>query len=632
MAWTGLTLTADGRSSLNSAQLSKSINFKSVVIGDGNPPDNYNTRKELVHQLYEITDLKLDITESGCTITADFPKVDFDYYFKEVGVIVSTDEGDKLYVYDNCGDDAQYIMNSTGVQKNQKRIRLSLTISDVDNITVSVPSILYVPYDEFEKTTTKVEDLISDMETLSNNLPAEIRLQSNKATAASTTNVDELTSAGIWYSYNKVLTGVPTELGEKTILALIKNETILNVTVQTLTTTSNGVISTWKRRWNGTVWGSWYKCINSNDMEKLHTMYVGVAVLGVTTESTITLSELFDLMDGVSEVTFFVSSSRYTGIYAEILAGIQNTYPNITSISAHVTIRKYGTTSYVTVEDYAEPSNKFETIYRSGVADNWVKYITTSDTESRRMYIHPSNFGCATSDTTLTLLIMINAMDAKSHVRFWVNNSGQYTSVYNEILAGIQAKYPEVTSIYGNVDIYKTDSSTVVTVYDYSNPRKVFTAHHSSVNSVGWSGWEKLITTSDIFVKSGSNAKAGLVPTPPATEGTSNFLREDATWGNPVSALFKTETFTFTLSVSAGEIGEYVNTLVTPYTGISYPEYLPVAVVKVDIGNDAILRGFGINSASNGGCSFGVKYENIKEKEITINGTVTVLWAKYGSI
>ena len=152
MAWTNLTLTVDGRNALNQAQFDNQLNFKSIVVGDGTAPANFRTQKKLVHQLYELTDLKIDKTDSGCTLTADFPRVDYDYYFREVGIIVTTKEGDKLYVYDNCGEDAQYIVSSTGAETTQKRLRLALVISDVENITISEPSILYVAYDDYEQT------------------------------------------------------------------------------------------------------------------------------------------------------------------------------------------------------------------------------------------------------------------------------------------------------------------------------------------------------------------------------------------------------------------------------------------------------------------------------------------------
>ena len=158
MAWNGLALTVDGQNALNAAQLANSMEIRSVVVGDGRPPANFRTLKGLVHQLYEVTDLRIDMAEDGkCTITVDIPKVGYDYYFREIGSIVMTNEGEKLYVYDNCGDDAQYIVSTTGVEATRKRIRLTLNISDVAEIAVTNPSILYVAYDDFEETKERLE-------------------------------------------------------------------------------------------------------------------------------------------------------------------------------------------------------------------------------------------------------------------------------------------------------------------------------------------------------------------------------------------------------------------------------------------------------------------------------------------
>ena len=157
MAWTGLNLTVDGRIALNRAQTDRHLNFKSIVVGDGNPPGNFGTIKELVHQLFELTELKIDMTDDGCMLTADLPDVDYDYYMREIGVIVTTEDGEKLYVYDNCGSDAQYIVSTTGAEKTKKRVRLSLMVSDVENITVSHPSVLYVSYDDFDDAVAKLK-------------------------------------------------------------------------------------------------------------------------------------------------------------------------------------------------------------------------------------------------------------------------------------------------------------------------------------------------------------------------------------------------------------------------------------------------------------------------------------------
>ena len=166
MAWAGLTLTVDGRNALNQAQAANRMDIKSVVVGDGVAPSNFRTMKGLVHQLFELTELKIDIVDGRCVLTVDFPKVDYDYYFREIGVMVTTGDGDVLYVYDNCGDDAQYVVTSTGVEETQKRIRISLLISDVANISVTSPSILYVGFDEFDAEVVKLRQAEEDIAAL----------------------------------------------------------------------------------------------------------------------------------------------------------------------------------------------------------------------------------------------------------------------------------------------------------------------------------------------------------------------------------------------------------------------------------------------------------------------------------
>ncbi len=109
MAWNGMTLTTSGRRALSKAQAEDTLRMHSMVIGDGSPPANFNTIERLVNQRLEITELSIDLTDTGCVVTGDFPNVDFDYYFRE-----------------------------------------QLIFSNISNVTVSNPSILYVSYDALE--------------------------------------------------------------------------------------------------------------------------------------------------------------------------------------------------------------------------------------------------------------------------------------------------------------------------------------------------------------------------------------------------------------------------------------------------------------------------------------------------
>lgn len=97
-------------------------------------------------------------TETGYLIIGDFPVVDYDYYFREIGIKVSLDGEDKLFSYDNCGDDAAHIVVSTGNENTEKRIRISVNLSDVDTITAVIDSVLYVDYLEYKNTVMKLEE------------------------------------------------------------------------------------------------------------------------------------------------------------------------------------------------------------------------------------------------------------------------------------------------------------------------------------------------------------------------------------------------------------------------------------------------------------------------------------------
>lgn len=147
MAWSGLYLTNAGRQALSLAQNAGTLSFKAVVIGDGAPPVNFNTVTQLTNKLFEVSALYVDVRGSECDIVADLPVRDSPYYLREIGIIVQSGGADVLYAYTNSGSDAQFIANN-GTEQTEKRIRLTLAISDVANVTVQTPSVLYAKSSE----------------------------------------------------------------------------------------------------------------------------------------------------------------------------------------------------------------------------------------------------------------------------------------------------------------------------------------------------------------------------------------------------------------------------------------------------------------------------------------------------
>ena len=82
-------------------------------------------------------------------------------------------------------------------------------------------------------------------------------------------------------------------------------------------------------------------------------------------------------------------------------------------------------------------------------------------------------------------------------------------------------------------------------------------------------------TTYSVFVKSGTGAKSGLVPTPPDTAGTTKFLREDAVWVAPPTANNPSITISqngtikgqFTLNQADSETIALTDTTYSEFTG-----------------------------------------------------------------
>ena len=162
MAWKGLKLTVGGRNLLTDAQTGKNLKFLRLDIGDGEEPVNYNTRTELVHKLFSLEFISIEKTKEGCILIADLPKQSYDFWFREMAVIAKTDYEEVLYLYDNCGDDAEHVIATTGIEFKEKRIKLYLKFADVENITINTEGVLYITFNEFERGIKDIQNKLNE--------------------------------------------------------------------------------------------------------------------------------------------------------------------------------------------------------------------------------------------------------------------------------------------------------------------------------------------------------------------------------------------------------------------------------------------------------------------------------------
>lgn len=147
-------------------------------------------------------------------------------------------------------------------------------------------------------------------------------------------------------------------------------------------------------------------------------------------------------------------------------------------------------------------------------------------------------------------------------------------------------------------------------------------------------------TTYSNFVKSGSSAKAGLVPAPSTTAGTTKYLREDGTWTVPpkvsVANNLTTTSTGMALDATQGKalndkinslfIDEIVTIQINANTNIAYlparSDYNLAAIYLVSNGGDYIA---GVNRRDDSE-QFTVFYS--KTVTSTANISVAVLWVK----
>lgn len=224
------------------------------------------------------------------------------------------------------------------------------------------------------------------------------------------------------------------------------------------------------------------KKVIKDELAKRRTMHIGIEVLGVATTSTKTISEVIDLMDNVADMTFFVSSSRYPKIYEEVLEGIKSVDSSISSIGGHVTIRKNGSSSYISVEDYINPNNKFETIYNNKELKGWGKIATGIDVNKK--------VGFAASYPTITPTNAISDMlDIDFSNPFGEKN--QPRKVYQQTsdaapIANMPSLYPKGTSFVGMRYVHYFSATNILVELV---PFPGYRSWYNNYSGNSWKGW-----------------------------------------------------------------------------------------------------------------------------------------------
>lgn len=162
MAFSGLKITDLGKEALANAQNGAKMEFLYAAIGDGKTPVIVEGLSNL---LFKLPLGNIQIEKNLCIIEADLNNANLDqgYYLREIGIYVKVNDQEILYVYDNAGESAEYIPANGPQASIEKRLRFSLEISDVQDISIEAESVLYATKKELEEHLESIIE-ISDLE------------------------------------------------------------------------------------------------------------------------------------------------------------------------------------------------------------------------------------------------------------------------------------------------------------------------------------------------------------------------------------------------------------------------------------------------------------------------------------
>ena len=157
------------------------------------------------------------------------------------------------------------------------------------------------------------------------------------------------------------------------------------------------------------------------------------------------------------------------------------------------------------------------------------------------------------------------------------NSRGATTAIVNNgIYTNPSTGALYATKLYSNGTEVLTSHQSLANYSTLANTVKSISISGKTITVTPGSGSAYTLTTQDTtysnFVKSGSGAKAGLVPAPSTTAGTTKYLREDGTWQVPPDHTYNVYNKTLTIQKNGTNVATFTSNSNTDVTAnISVP-------------------------------------------------------------
>lgn len=170
MGFRNLMLTTSGMILYAKAQQGKQLHFSRVGVGDGllSGGDSMVNRSRLKSERdsYFIDNIYINTSSSSAEVltTMQNDELEEGFYFRELGIFaLDPDSGEEyLYLYDNAGQDGEYIPAASENVKVIERLKMLIRLENTPNVTFTASgNPLYLTVDDIDDNTESSHSLWS---------------------------------------------------------------------------------------------------------------------------------------------------------------------------------------------------------------------------------------------------------------------------------------------------------------------------------------------------------------------------------------------------------------------------------------------------------------------------------------